>query len=117
MAMEQSANFSEEVTGRADSRQLCDNYLTHLTNSPKPHPLLSLQSSFTQRRSRPTHNFTTSMNSKFLKYSTNCDQLQRESITYRTSCSFSWFLRLLAPICARSLASLINLSLAVIHPV
>src|SRR6218665_4053850 len=37
-----------------------------------------------QRRSRPTHNFTTSMNSKFLKSSTNCDQLQRESITYRT---------------------------------
>src|SRR6218665_356936 len=30
-----------------NSRQHCDNYLTHPTNSPKPHPLLSLHSPFT----------------------------------------------------------------------
>src|SRR6218665_999205 len=30
-----------------NSRQLCGNYLTHPTNSPKPQPLLSLHSSFT----------------------------------------------------------------------
>src|SRR6218665_1780582 len=33
-----------------------------------------------QRKSWPTHNFTTSMNSKFLKFLTNCDLLQRKSI-------------------------------------
>src|SRR6218665_3211826 len=30
-----------------NSHQHFDNYLTHPTNSPKPHPLLSLHSSFT----------------------------------------------------------------------
>src|SRR6218665_2904040 len=33
-----------------NSRQHCDNYLTHPTNSPKPHPLLSLHNSFTPNR-------------------------------------------------------------------
>jgi len=32
---------------KANSRQHCDNYLTHPTNSSKPHPLLAHHSSFT----------------------------------------------------------------------
>jgi len=41
-----SLKFADRFFG-TNSRQNCENYLTHLTNSPKPHLLLSLHSSFT----------------------------------------------------------------------
>src|SRR6218665_3590954 len=46
-----------------NSRQHCDNYLTYPTNSPKPHSLLSLHSSFT-----PNLKYCSSVNPALICY-------------------------------------------------